>query len=399
MTQLFKRQKMSKKLDILHICNNYAGSTIYKNLFSELDKLGYPQQVYCPVRLEELVGRNKIEFEGSKSEISYSHILNLNTRVNYIGKIKKCVSDIESKLNIDEMQVIHAHTWYSDGGVAYELHKKYKTPYIIAVRNTDLNVFFKYMLHLRRYGKEILKHAEAIVFISPVYKERLLNHPYFEDLKDTIESKALVIPNGIDDFWINNFKPNSNQKVHEIPQLLFIGQLSKGKNILRLQKAIIKLSDNGKRCHLDIVGQGGNAEEKVLKVAQVHPDLFTVHGQVKDKEKLMTIFEQNDLFAMPSTNETFGLVYIEALTQGLPVIYTKNEGIYGFFDGKIGEAVDCYSVDDIAKSIKKIIMTIESYNYDVKKIVKEFNWRKISRNYEELYLNNVSVEQANESNQ
>ena len=49
----------------------------------------------------------------------------------------------------------------------------------------------------------------------------------------------------------------------------------------------------------------------------------------------------NDLFIMPSLNETFGLVFIEALTQNLPIIYTIHEGVYGYFeDNKYGVAVN-----------------------------------------------------------
>ena len=42
--------------------------------------------------------------------------------------------------------------------------------------------------------------------------------------------------------------------------------------------------------------------------------------------------KEHQIFAMPSFNETFGLVYIEALSQNLPILYTKSEGIYKYFE-------------------------------------------------------------------
>ena len=56
---------------------------------------------------------------------------------------------------------------------------------------------------------------------------------------------------------------------------------------------------------------------------------------------------------MPSSNETFGLVFIEALSQSLPIIYTKGEGIDGYFkDDFIGKAVNSKDNQSIAYAIK-----------------------------------------------
>src|SRR5690606_32772754 len=78
--------------------------------------------------------------------------------IHAIQKSKKQGNNID----FSEIKMIHAHTWYSDGGVAYLLSKKYNIPYITAVRNTDLNVHYKYLLHHRKFGKEILKNANKV---------------------------------------------------------------------------------------------------------------------------------------------------------------------------------------------------------------------------------------------
>ena len=114
---------------ILHITNDYSGSTVYKNLVGELDNLGLSQIVYNPIKEESRVGKNKIELNVKGSEIIYSHILNKTTdRIFYKQKIKKILKDIKSKVDFSKIKMIHAHTWYSDGGVAYLLSKKYNIP-------------------------------------------------------------------------------------------------------------------------------------------------------------------------------------------------------------------------------------------------------------------------------
>ena len=61
-----------------------------------------------------------------------------------------------------------------------------------------------------------------------------------------------------------------------------------------------------------------------------YKEYMTYYGEITDKKTLKNLYRENDMFVMPSKNETFGLVYIEALLQGLPILYAKNEGIEGF---------------------------------------------------------------------
>lgn len=61
---------------ILHISNDYTGSKVYKNLFSELDRQDLIQTIYTPIRSKSQVGLNAIEFQNINSKIIYSPILN-----------------------------------------------------------------------------------------------------------------------------------------------------------------------------------------------------------------------------------------------------------------------------------------------------------------------------------
>ena len=55
---------------------------------------------------------------------------------------------------------------------------------------------------------------------------------------------------------------------------------------------------------------------------------------------------------MLSIMETFGLVYAEAMSQGLPIIYTKGQGFDEQFDeGKVGYHADCFNIEEIVKRI------------------------------------------------
>ena len=370
---------------LLHITNDYSGSTVYKNLFQELDKLKIHQLIYHPIKSHISIGKNRIKFKSSKSKLLYRNILNKNLdRVFYKLKIFKIYNDLLANISIDEITMIHAHTWYSDGGVAYEVYKKFKIPYIIVVRNTDLNLFFKYMFHIRNYGIKILLNASKIIFISPIYKERLLNKIYNNKIINNLNKKSFIIPNGIDNFWIKNSILKKNNLQDEIFQLLYIGKFTKLKNVKRLMDVVLNLKKNNYKINLKLIGGGGFEHKKIVKIANKHPDTFKFLGFINDKEDLKYHYRSSHLFTMPSKNETFGLVYVEALSQGLPIIYTMNEGIYGFYEN-IGEAVKYDSKENITKGILKIYNNYETYNYDIKQIINNHMWSKIALNYANIY--------------
>lgn len=371
-------------MKILHITNDYSGSAVYKNLVSELDVLGLSQVVYHPIKENNKVGKNKVKLEVRDSEIIYSRVLNKTTdRVLYKNKIKKIVKDIETKIDMSTINMIHAHTWYSDGGAAFLLSKKYDIPYLIAVRNTDLNGHYKYFIQHRGFGRKIIRNAKKVVFIGRYQETFFLSK---KSLERSLNGKGAVIPNGIDAFWIKNAKFFEKKPIGEPIKVLYIGTFIKRKRLLELQKAIIELSlDNRLKCQLHIVGGNGEQSEKILENVNRFPDLFKYHGKIDDKRKLREIYNSCFVFAMPSKQETFGLVYIEALSQGLPVLYTEKEGIDGFYDERIGEKVVSGSVGEIKRKLLKLIEEYNSYIIPTEKIIESHNWKNIALTYLRLY--------------
>lgn len=372
---------------ILHITNDYSGSTVYKNLAEKLDFIGFEQIIYTPVRSSTLVGKNKTIFNNQNSDIIYANILSkYYDRILFQDKIKKITHDIETKVDINRVSVIHAHTWYSDGGVAYKLYKKYNIPYIVTIRNTDLNLFQKYLIHERLFGSKILLNAKKIILISASYKERLIKQKSLQFIKQVLVNKLELIPNGVDDFWIENAV--IQQKSLTSPtQVLFVGKFTKGKNVIQLQKAIERLNAEHIPVQLHLIGGGGKAEKAVLEIVQNNPRTMFYHGKIFDKLKLKTYFEEAHIFAMPSKRETFGLVYVEAMLQGLPVLYTAHEGIDGFYTDKIGEKVSSSKISEIKKQLMKLINSYDSYDIPTNKLLDQHNWSAIAKVYQSIYKN------------
>jgi glycosyltransferase involved in cell wall biosynthesis len=112
---------------------------------------------------------------------------------------------------------------------------------------------------------------------------------------------------------------------------------------------------------------------------------MTYHGQVKDKNILKDFYNKSTIFTMPSRNETFGLVYVEALLQGLPLLYTHNEGIDGFYNEKIGEKIFSNDVAEIKKKLLSLVNNYNEYSIPTDRLIENHDWSKIAIKYKELY--------------
>jgi len=348
------------------------------NLVKALDDKGIQQLVYHPMRDESKIGNNTVHFANARSRIIYRPILNkYQDRVLYRKKIKKIFSDIQKQVDFSEVKIIHAHTWYSDGGVAYLLNKKFGIPYVIAVRSTDISFFFRFLFWERTFGLKILENAERIIFISKSYSLSIVDR-----LSVELQSKMEIIPNGVDDFWLNNFKIKQLKRLRTF-NILYVGQFIRRKNIDKLYKAVEALRGRGIDVKLHLVGDF----QQYLKHDLISmKDYVKCYGRITSKEELLSVYNVCDIFAMPSINETFGLVYIEALTQGLPVLYTKRDGIDGFYD-LVGEGVEKpISVEKVKLSLESIMQNFPTYIIPREKIEMNHRWSRIAERYKEIYL-------------
>ncbi|GGG80148.1 hypothetical protein GCM10007415_10670 [Parapedobacter pyrenivorans] len=132
---------------------------------------------------------------------------------------------------------------------------------------------------------------------------------------------------------------------------------------------------------LGIVGDGGYFSKKVRSYASRFPEI-NYFGLIQDKNELKTIYRQHDIFIMPSYRETFGLVYVEALTQGLSLIIGRGEGVDGMFD-EVAVKVNPFSVKAIENGILTALTAHNAAEIEKVDLV-AFNWADIGKDYFEL---------------
>ncbi len=138
--------------------------------------------------------------------------------------------------------------------------------------------------------------------------------------------KMRIFPRGVDLQQFHPAKRNgfleSRFQVKDEMKLLYVGRVSKEKNLEILTRVFKELSRNHPGIHLVVVGDGPYLEEMRQELAET-PCTFTgyLHG-----EELAAAYASCDLFLFPSTTDTFGNVVLEAQASGLPVIVTDVGG-------------------------------------------------------------------------
>lgn len=362
-------------MKVLQIANDYLNTGLYNKLFKSIAQFNIINTVYVPLSYN-------FQFYDINNDIIMSRCFSNTDRLLFFTKQTKMFRDVTQKLKMNEFDLIHAHTLFSGGYLAYKLNKKYDIPYMVTIRNTDINKFFKYMIHLRPTGVNILLNAARVVFLSPVYRERLINNYVPENFKEEILKKSVVIPNGIDDFWLKNKYYRETLPEGKKLKLILVGSITPNKGINVSVKACELLIEEGYDIELTMIGK---VERKAYK-KMIESSKFIRHIDYSPKEVIIEHMRKADIFIMPSKHETFGLVYAEALSQGLPVIYTEGEGFDGQFpEGEVGFHVSKNDPKEIVEAIYKIMNDYLNISARCVKKVERFNWDMIAQNILNLY--------------
>ena len=252
--------------------------------------------------------------------------------------------------------------------IAYLISNKYNIPYVVSIRFTDFKIM-KFRRDLIHIYKRVLLKSKKVFCVTP-WMINELYRVFGADFINQIKEKIDILPNIIDS---KSYKCKVVNNDTFITVFKITNKNLKRKNIFRTLDAIKKINDKGRKIQLHIVG-GGDGIEKLKKYIRRNNLTETVKllGEIEHTQ-LMEQLSEYKAFILCSYPETFGLVYIEALIKGLPIIYTKSAGIDGYFDEYlIGDKVNYRSVQSILDAILRVNDNINEYRNNVK-IVQQDN--------------------------
>jgi glycosyltransferase involved in cell wall biosynthesis len=169
--------------------------------------------------------------------------------------------------------------------------------------------------------------------------------------------KVRLFPRGVD---IQRFHPSKRDlrflrerfQVGDGLKLLYVGRISKEKDLPLLSEVFHKLCRTHLELQLIMVGEGPYLMELREKMRGV-PCTFTGYLEGEDLAK---VFASSDLFVFPSTTDTFGNVVLEAQASGLPVVVTDAGGPQeNIVPGVTGLVADAHSAESLLYAIRWFI--------------------------------------------
>ena len=273
-----------------------------------------------------------------------------------------------------KIDVIHAHSFYPAGYSALKIAKKFKTPLIITEHTSSI---FASNLDKSRlfYLKKSVNQADAFICVGNALKKAVINH--------TNTSKQLyVLPNMVDKRFGYTLKERANHFC-----FVSIGNLVKSKRFDLTIEAFAAAFKDGANVSLKVIGDGPLRE---MLIQQVHD--LGVDAQVSflgriSRTQVIRELESANVLVLPSDFETFGVVYIEAMACGVPVIATRNGGADDIVMKEDGFLVDKGNLKQLKDAMRD--MYYEYNRFDRKKIsercIARFGEEAVSQKIVELY--------------
>ena len=330
------------------------------------------------------------------------------------SKLKSPLSALNQSIafnaNPVDANLVHCHTWYTHfGGILAKLG--YGIPLVITTHSLEpLRPWKREQIGLGYnvsswVEKTAMEMADALIAVSEGMKEDILR------LFDVDEEKVKVIYNGID---VDEFKPVSSKAALEkygidpdVPYVLFFGRVTRQKGIIHLVNAIKYLDDNVQVVLCagmpDTKEIGREMEEKVKAVQATRDNVIWISEWV-DLEPKIELYTYAAAFCCPSIYEPFGIINLEAMACGTPVVGSAVGGIKEIIKhGETGFLVELEQqtespfeavnpdrfARDLAESINKIVGDAslrEAMGRASRQRTEDvFSWKAIAQQTLELY--------------
>ncbi|MCX7093174.1 MAG: glycosyltransferase family 4 protein [Methylobacter sp.] len=253
-----------------------------------------------------------------------------------------------------KVDLIHAHKLTFEGLAAQPLARWLKVPLVVSVRGEAESKVLQFKPHYKSLIKRVLEDSARVLYVSAWFRPILNRH------FDIPAEKQALLPNFVSENSVSS--SNAFERDHFVT-ILDLNVFRK-KGLDRLLLAFTQCLKQCPNAKLDIIGRG--SEQVIAEVL-----VLIVGLGLQDRVKLLGTFDNAELLqrlphyaalVLPSHNETFGMVYVEALLSGIPILYSKSTGIDGFVDwipAKVG--VDPASIKSITEGLNNLLEHQEAY--------------------------------------
>lgn len=320
-----------------------------------------------------VISKKGDKIKGFKEDVYGENII--EEAYKFASKVLEIV--LENKIEFD---VIHAHD-YLTFPAAVLLKKATGKPLIVHVHITQFDITGGEYADPRIYAieREGMMFADRVITVSNFIKNKCIEKYYIP------EEKIRVVYNAITPFRDEAtdipLRIEPDEKI-----ILYLGRVTLQKGPDYFVRAAKKVLEYYPKTKFILAGTGDMLPQVIELAANLGiADKFLFPGFVSREEADM-LYKTADLFVMPSVSEPFGIVPLEAMKHGTPVIISKQSGVSEILKNCL--RVDFWDVDDIANKIIAAL-TYEEMTYMMKEHglieIKKFSWDKPAKECKEIY--------------
>lgn len=347
-----------------HADSLYNNKNVEINVFAIKDCILNP---IIPFEIERNLNEHLIYYNTNTSGFKW---------VKSIKRLKNLILGLRYGIkNIQKPEIIHLNCVHPLGFVGVLLSIYWRIPLILTEHSSIYidNEFYKYTNFFSRLHYYItFFFAKKITAVSEYHKNEIIKKIPLS------KKKIFVIPNIVTE----NFEFYQKEKIKY--NLLHVSNLKNVKGLENIFEAIKKLKNERKIFNLNIIGGKKEEIEFYSKLAESMDisDLIIFHGEKTVKE-LSKFYQNSDVLIMNSEFETFGVVFIESISTGTPVI----SNITGVLNDSMIKPFVIPFEHGSAENIKNAIIKF----YDNPIILTRNNAEKIKKEFSELNVSDKFV--------
>lgn len=286
-------------------------------------------------------------------------------------------------LSSEGYDVINAHWWFPGGVAAYLLSRKLKIPYIITAHGTEISVAAR-KWWLKPLAKFVLSRADKVICVSDHIRQGVF------EVAPEAKTEICSMPYDDEMFHLskNRVKDISTQNV----KIIAVGNLIPRKGFKYLIPAVLGV----KGWNLEIYGGGSDRYRNELERMASNGDErsnIAICGRIDSKD-LPEVLQNAQIFILPSitddngATEGLGMVILEAMACGIPVIVTDNGGtrqvVKNDFNGLVVPEKNSREIYLAIKRLAESPELCEKYRVNSIETVKNYTKRAVGDRYIEM---------------
>ncbi len=350
-------------------------STAIKLYKQEMEKYGHNVYLFVPKYSRDYKRNEKNIFEFPAAKFLFEKEQRIAVPIS---------SDI-LKIKDLKLDIIHSQDPFSMGIFAQAVSKILKIKHL----GTHHTMYEYYRRYLPPFIRPTLKQTQRIIKRWCLTLDKVISPT--ENIKSLLvdygvpENHIVVIPTGIEtNVFDKDILWDIRKEYGILPEekiLLFVGRLGPEKNVDFLIKMFSKVAAQDKNSKFVIIGDGIERNKLRNIVLDLNLEKRIIFTGSQPREKVLDAYRQADLFIFASYTETQGLVILEAMAAGVPVVALGKMGVYDLLNHKNAGGVMIKELreDDFVREILRLLNDDELYG-------------KLSENAIKFVKQNYSVE-------